>query len=97
MNFKEIRGLLAIMYSNGLISDEEFLLLYGAHVSKNLELPYKEYGKFDLQTINDDEYIAEFRFAKHDIPVLVQAVGIPNFGSEMEFRCSATVCHICPR
>lgn len=60
MNFKEICELLAIMYANRLISDEEFLELYEAHLSKNLELPYKENGKFDLQAINDDECIEEF-------------------------------------
>ena len=79
MNFKEIREFLALAYANKFIDDEEFLLLYDAHFSKNLELPYKEYGKFDLQTIEDDECIAEFRFAKQDIPFLVQTLGIPDY------------------
>ena len=78
-DFKEIREFLALAYANKFIDDEEFLLLYDAHFSKNLELPYKEYGKFDLQTIEDDECIAEFRFAKHDIPFLVQTLGIPDY------------------
>ena len=51
MNFKEIREFLALIYANKFIDDEEFLLPYEAYFSKNLELPYKEYGKCDLQTI----------------------------------------------
>lgn len=79
MNFKEICELLAIMYANRLISDEEFLELYEAHLSKNLELPYKENGKFDLQAVNDDECKEEFHFSKCNIPLLVQVVGIPDY------------------
>ena len=79
MNFKEILEFLALAYANKFIDDEEFLLFYDAHFSKNLELPYKEYDKFTLQTIEDDGCIAEFHFAKHDIPFLVQALGIPDY------------------
>ena len=65
MNFKEIREFLALVYENKFIDDEEFLLLYDAHFSKNLELPYKEYGKFDLQTKQDDKCIASLCKARH--------------------------------
>ena len=51
---------------------------FDAHFLKNLELPYKENGKFDLQTIEDDECIAEFRFPNHKIPFLIQTLGIPD-------------------
>ena len=70
MNFKKISEFLAQAYVNKFIDDEEFLLLYDAHFLKNLELPHKEYGKFDLQTIEDDKCITEFCFAKYDIPFL---------------------------
>ena len=51
---------------------------FDAHFLKNLELPYKENGKFDLQTIEVDECIAELRFAKHDKPFLVQTLDLPD-------------------
>ena len=65
INFKEIREFLTLEYANKFIEDEEFLLLYDARFLNNLELPYKEYGKFDLQTIEDDECIASLCKARH--------------------------------
>ena len=55
MNFKEIRELLTLCYAVGYISDEEFLLLYEAHTLKNQELPYKEYGRFQLESMDEAE------------------------------------------
>ena len=45
----EILDLLVDFYMNGVLSDEEFVVLYGENRSKNLDLPYDEYGRFDLR------------------------------------------------
>ena len=49
---------------DGVISEEEFVLLYGENRSKNLDLPYDEYARFDLDEMEDSECISEFRVKK---------------------------------
>ncbi|RUA06629.1 MAG: hypothetical protein DSY43_01655 [Gammaproteobacteria bacterium] len=61
-----------------IISDEEFVLLYDASYSKNLELPYDDYGRFDLEEMADSECIAEFRVKKRDLPLLADMLQIPD-------------------
>ena len=65
-------------YDEGLVDDDEFILLYEANISKNPEFPYEEYERLDLQEMDDAECKAEFRFAKMDIPLLAEALGIPE-------------------
>ena len=83
MSFKHARDALVLCHDNGVIGDEEFCLLYDANRSKNPEFPYEEYGKFDLEDMEDDECKAEFRFHKEDIPVLAEVLGLPE-----TFTCS---------
>ena len=54
-SFKKTRELLAGSYLANIISDEEFVLLYDCSFSKNLELPYEENERFDLQEMADSE------------------------------------------
>ena len=61
-SFRKAREMLTVAYSDNLISDEEFLFLYDLNKSKNLELPYDEHDKFDLDNLYEDECNAEFRF-----------------------------------
>ena len=35
--------------------DEEFCLLYDVNRSKNPEFPYEEYGKFDLEEMDNSD------------------------------------------
>jgi hypothetical protein len=66
--FKKARTQLIDSYLNDIIDDEEFVLLYDAHFSKNPEFPYKEYEIFDMDEIDNVQFEAEFRFRKEDIP-----------------------------
>ena len=66
---------------NGL-NDEEFALLYNATKPKNPRIPYWTYRSFDLDELNDDECLSEFRFFKNDIYNLVDILEIPT-----EIRC----------
>ena len=75
--FEEFRLLLVLYYDANLISDEDFLLLYEMFPSKNPNFPYHEYGRFDLDNMNEAECKAEFRFDKKDLPVLAEALQIP--------------------
>ena len=65
-------------YQDGSIDDTEFALLYDLNSSENLEFPYWKYGRFDLDSMTDDECKAEFRFSKNDIYVLGEVLYIPD-------------------
>ena len=65
-------------YQDGSIDDTEFALLYDLNSSENLEFPYWKYGRFDLDSMTDDECKAEFRFFKNDIYLLGEVLDIPD-------------------
>ena len=77
-SFKKTRELLAGCYLADIISDEEFVLLYDCSFSKNLEIPYEEYGRFNLEEMADSECRAEFRVNKRDLPLLAECLQIPD-------------------
>ena len=70
--------LLLLMLDYGDITEEEFLLLYDAN-KKNLQLPYWNYEKFDLDRMENDECVAEFRIEKQDINLLCEVLDLPEF------------------
>ena len=55
-------------HNDGMIDDDEFVLLYGGNFSKNPEFPYEEYEMFDLDAMDDTECKSEFRFRKMKFP-----------------------------
>ena len=81
-SLKEVRNQLLISHYEGLIDDEEFLLLYDMNMSNNLDLPYEAYEQFRLENLEDDECVSEFRFRKNDLPLLADSLGIPDI-----FKC----------
>ena len=76
--FREVRDLLAFACFEDIIDEDEFLLLWELNTSKNLDFPYEDYGRFDLDEMDDSECVAEFRVKKHDLPDLAAALQIPN-------------------
>ena len=76
--FREVRDLLAVACFEDIIDEDEFLLLWDLHDSKNLDFPYEDYGRFDLDEMDDSECSAEFRVKKRDLPDLAAALQIPN-------------------
>ena len=77
-SFKKTRELLAGCYLADIISDEEFVLLYDCSFSKNLQIPYEEYGRFKLEEMVDSECRAEFRVNKSGLPLLAECLQIPD-------------------
>lgn len=77
-SFKETRELLLLCYYQNIISDEDFLLLYDENRSNNLDIPYDNYKKFDLNAMSDDECWGEFRLSKNDIPFLADVLDLPD-------------------
>ena len=72
MHFRDLRRGVLLVYSNDLIDDDEFALLYEEFHSDNLDLTYyRDNVHFDLDNFSDDECRALFRFEKNDIHDLV--------------------------
>ena len=64
MAFKDVRNWLLISHDNGLINDEEFIVVYDLYSSRDPDFPYDMYAPFDLDKLDESESIAEFRFHK---------------------------------
>ena len=77
-SFREVRDLLLDSFDDGELSEDEFLLLYDLNTSKNPDFPYECYGEFSLDDLDDSECFAEFRVHKTDIPVLLEALQLPQ-------------------
>ena len=61
--------LLLLLHDAGSLSDEEFLLLYDM-IKSNLTLPFWNYPKLDLEGLENDECVSEFRFEMKDVYIL---------------------------
>lgn len=61
-----------------MISEEEGVLLCDYNKSLNLDLLYDQYSPFKLDYMKNDECLAEFRARKRDIPLLEEALQIPE-------------------
>ena len=84
----KVRNLLVKCFDDDDISEDEFLLLYDGNTSKNPDFPYDCYGSFDLNDMDSSECLAEFRFHKNDVPVLLEALQLPQ-----SFTChQGTIC-----
>ena len=75
-SFKEARGMLLVSHDMNVISAKE-------NTSRNPEFSYGLYQRFDLNEILEPECKAEMRFNKNDIPVLAEALELPE-----RFACS---------
>ena len=70
MTFPELRKAFVCPFSDGVISEEEFLILYEEYESTNWKFPNWEYKPFSLDNFDSSEARAEFRVDKEDIPLL---------------------------
>ena len=79
---KNVRSAILLAHAANLINAEECILLYDINKSKNPDLPYMSYERFDLDRMEEDECKVEFRFCKRDIYRLVEVYQFPE-----EFLC----------
>ena len=81
-SFHEVQEQLLLSYEDGILDEDEFLLLHEQFMPKNPNFSYEEYDRFSLDEMNDAECLAEFRFRKHDLQILSEVLQIPD-----SFRC----------
>ena len=77
-SLRETREALLLAHHTGIIDDVEFLLLFDLNKSKNPDYPYRTYGAFDLDSLNDDECKSEFPYFKNDVYLLAETLGISD-------------------
>ena len=77
-SLKDVRDQILISHSEGVLNDDELVLLYDLNRSYNLDLPYDSYADFNFDVLEDDECLAEFRFQKRDLPLLADVLEIPE-------------------
>ena len=75
-NFKQLEDELLVAYSERLIDTTEFVLLYDRYRSRQRQLPYKSYDRFDLDRLSDEECLLQLRFFKGDIYDLAEALEV---------------------
>lgn len=75
---KDVRKSLLIAHDQGLVSDEELLLLLKENSSKNPEFSYEKYARFSIESIEEPECKSEFRVEKKDLPLLADALRLPD-------------------
>ena len=77
---RDVRDFLDLARGIDLIDDIDHQLLYNVNRANrpNLEIPYWQYQRFDLERLTDDECRVEFRLKKNDIYDIVNVLQIPN-------------------
>ena len=78
-SFKDTRDFILLCYDQGILNDEELMVLYEQYKSPSLDLPYSSYPLFDLDDMEDYECLAEFRVKKRAIPALAEALQIRDW------------------
>ena len=76
-SLRETREALLLAHDQGIVDDEEFVLLFDLNKSKNPVYPYWKYNGFDLDSMTDAECQTEFRFYRSYIYRLVDVLDIP--------------------
>ena len=79
---EEIRQLLQENIEQGIINNEEFVLLHELLEEeggrRNINILHLNYPEFNLESWSEDECWVDLRFRKEDIPRLVQALHLPD-------------------
>ena len=78
MSFKDARDALVLYHDNRVRDDEEFCLLYDANRSKNPEFPCEEYGKFDLEEMDNSECKVKISFSERRHPCVSRSPWYPR-------------------
>ena len=65
-------------FSESLINNEEFTLLFDLNTSKNRDFHHWKYHSLDLNVISENDAYGEFRFLKNDIRRMGTPLRLPN-------------------
>jgi len=87
-SFKTVQQTLQFSLQEELIDVEEFALPYDQYTPQNIPFRHWDYERFSFRNKHSAECREDFRFEKTDIPLLVNALHMPN-----TFICpNGTIC-----
>ena len=86
-SLRSARDTLLIAYSEDIIDEYEFTLLYELNHSRDL-YPHWNFNNFDLLSWDDAQCRTDLRFRKTDLPLLLNAFQIPGIIK----CCQGTIC-----
>ena len=72
MALKRIQKCILLSYTQDLLDDNEFCLLYDANYANG------QYTRFTLDAVSEEECLSNFRFRQLDIPYLAQVLRLPE-------------------
>ncbi|RUA05602.1 MAG: hypothetical protein DSY43_04245 [Gammaproteobacteria bacterium] len=78
VSFHELQELFLLCHNDGILNDEELLLLYEEYQSNNPNFLWNDFSRLDLHDMNEAECLAEFRVRKCDLPLLAEVLQIPD-------------------
>ena len=67
-SFKETRNLVLECYVDGIIDEDDFMLLYDINQSNNPAFPHENYKLFNFDALDPVECVADFRVEKPGSP-----------------------------
>ena len=73
-DFQTVRDMVLISYNHGYISEGKLLILLNEYSSKNPAFSYHEYGRFDIDNVNEPECKHNFTMEKRHISLLVDVL-----------------------
>ena len=88
MSFQIVRDELTYCFADGILDEEEFFLLNDACKSTNSIYSFWKYDEFSLDPLSSDEFLADFRVEKDDIPRLAEAPRLSEFTKKTKKKVS---------
>ena len=76
-SLQKVRDFALEIHSEGLLTDEELLLLLDENKARNPEFSHDDFDRFNLEAMGEPECRSEFRVAKDDIYTLAEVLGVP--------------------
>ena len=78
MALKRIQECILLSYTQDLLDDNEFCLLYDANYANYPVFDHGQYTRFTLDAVSEEECLSSFRFRQLDIPYLAQVLRLPE-------------------
>ena len=78
MALKRIQEFILLSYTQDLLDDNEFCLLYDANYANYPVFDHGQYTRFTLDAVSEEECLSSFRFRQLDIPYLAQVLRLPE-------------------
>ena len=78
MALKRIQEFILLSYTQDLLDDNEFCLLYDANYANYPVFDHGQYTRFTPDAVSEEECLSSFRFRQLDIPYLAQVLRLPE-------------------